>query len=241
MIRNSTNQLSIKPRVSNTAKALFMVGGVIVALALLYAAYSSGVNTGHNQLEQDRLTISQLDKTISELRRELSLSKELMVNAQRQKQIQEEAYKQVSTAYVGSEQKNSYLGSRLDFYRSIISPENGQSGPAIQSVSSTWDNAGLNFDITLVQAIRHKHHVQGSMQVFLYDNDELLGQWPQSSKRSVNFQYFQQISGAFEATNVLENAKLKVVLSIHGGEELVRWFETGNKSDEDNHNPIEVN
>ena len=51
------------------------------------------------------------------------------------------------------------LGSRLDFYRSIISPEDGQSGPAIQDLEPTYENGVLSFDVTLVQAIKHKHQV----------------------------------------------------------------------------------
>lgn len=206
---------------------IFLGGGIVAVLVALYAAYNYGVNAGHKQLHQDRLIISQFDKTISGLRLELSQSKALMVNAQRQLQIQEEAYKQVNSAYASSEQKNSYLGSKLDFYRSIISPEDGQGGPAIQALSSAWDDTGLNFDITLVQAIRHKHYVQGSLQVYLYDGEQLVGQWPQFSKRSINYQYFQQVSGAFEITNVLEAAKLKVVLDVQGGGDLARWFEVG--------------
>ena len=237
MIRNSTNQLSIKPKVSKAASSVLWCGGFLLSLAALYAAYSYGINMGHKQLQQDHLTISQFDKTITELRSELSQSKELMVNAQRQRQIQQEAYKQVSSAYAGSEQKNSFLGSRLDFYRSIISPENGQGGPAIQALDSVWDSAGLNFDITLVQAIRHKHHVQGTLQVYLYDQEQLVEQWPKSSKRSVNYQYFQQVSGAFEAKKVLENAKIKVVFSVQGGEDVVRWFDAGKEKIESNPNP----
>jgi len=33
----------------------------------------------------------------------------------------------------------------------------------------------LSFDVTLVQAIKHKTEVRGRLKVVLYDNDEIVG------------------------------------------------------------------
>lgn len=225
MIRKSTNDLSIRPKVSNAVKAASLCVFLIVAIGALYFTYSSGVRSGHTQYDQDQALVERLQSTIAELRAELNASEEGLIFAQRQKQIQEEAYKQLSKAYSNSEQKNRVLGSRLDFYRSIISPEDGQSGPAIQSLVSQLNGTQLSFDITLVQAIRHKHQVRGNLKVTLYQGDVAVGQWPASSVRSVNYQYFQQISGVIEDANIGDNARIKVELSILDGENLERWFD----------------
>lgn len=229
MLRKPTNELLIKPKMSAQVRLALIAGVLVLGAAALYGAYTMGVRSGHQQFQQDRLMLEQLDNTIVDLRNDLALAQEKMINAQRQQQIQEEAYRQISSAYASSEQKNSYLGSRLDFYRSIISPEDGQSGPAIQAAHASLENGAVVFDITLVQAIRHKHQVQGSLRVALYVGEQLSGQWPAGGPRSVNYQYFQQVSGTIEAVNLSENAKLKVELSVQGGDTIERWFDVAVK------------
>lgn len=228
MIRNSTNQISIKPRASTMAKTIAAVVAAIVVLSLIYFSYSFGVRSGHSQYEQDSALITQLNSTINDLQNDLDQSQQKIIFSDRQKQIQEEAYKQMSTAYASSEQKNSYLGSRLDFYRSIISPEGGQSGPAIQAIdySSEVGLAGsdIAFDVTLVQAIKHKVNVTGNLVVELYDGDAKLSQWPENGSRSINYQYFQQISGVFESVAKLQDASIRVSLSLHDGTEIEKTF-----------------
>ena len=224
MIRNSTNDLSIKPKMSSKAKMMTIFGSIVAVVAALYFAYSTGIKSGNEMLDRDAVTIDQLNGTISGLEADLSKANEDKIFAQRQKQIQEEAYKQISKAYANSEQKNRILGSRLDFYRSIISPENEQSGPAIQSLEHSFEDGRLSFDVTLVQAIKHKTEVRGRLRVVLYDNDVVVGQWPVSSSRSINYQYFERISGSIDVSGLAESAKIKVELDLSGEEKLERWF-----------------
>jgi len=224
MLRKPTNDLSIRPKMSRSSVMALVVGGLFVFIATCYFAYGQGVRSGHQKYTQDQTLISQLNNSIKELKIELSSAQEGLIFSQRQQQIQEEAYKQISKAYTNSEQKNSVLGSRLDFYRSIISPEDGQSGPAIQDMQHRLRDDKLSFDITLVQAIKHKHQVRGKLKVVLYEGDTSVAQWPASSARSVNYQYFQQVSGVFDRSSLVGNEKLKVELELQGGEKLERWF-----------------
>jgi len=223
MIRNATNDLTIKPKMSTSVLMGLIVGGLFVFFASLYMAYSQGVETGHEQFERDQGQLSTLRDRLSSVELDLDKAQEALIFAQRQKQIQEEAYKQLNLAYGNSEQKNAVLGARLDFYRSIISPEDGQSGPAIQSVTHSYESGQLGFDITLVQAISHKKQVRGNVKVSLYENDLVTERWPNSSSRSVSYQYFQQVSGVINKENLAENAKLKVELKLQGGETLEKW------------------
>lgn len=224
MIRNSTNELSIRPKMSAKIRLMIIFGGILALLMGLYFAYSTGIKSGHEMFEQDASKIGQLNNSISGLEQKLSKAQEDRIFAQRQKQIQEEAYKQISKAYSNSEQKNRILGSRLDFYRSIISPESEQSGPAIQSLEHRYEDGKLSFDVTLVQAIKHKHEVRGGLKIVLYDSDKVIGQWPLSSSRSVNYQYFEKISGSIDVSNLAESARIKVELDLRGEEKLERWF-----------------
>ncbi len=225
MLRRSTNDLSIRPKMSRTAFMAVIVGSIFAVFLGLYFAYVKGVRVGHSKLENDAQTIASLNQNIDQLQNDLEVSTQGLSFAQRQQQIQEEAYKQMSKAYANSEQKNRVLGSRLDFYRSIISPEDGQSGPAIQALEHSYADGVLNFDVTLVQAIKHKHQVRGSLKVTLFENDIATGSWPSSSKRSVSYQYFEQISGTIERPTLNESAKIKIELQLQNGETLERWFD----------------
>lgn len=225
MIRKPTNQLLIKPKVSNNMRLLTIGAIVVASLAALYGAFQLGVRSGNEHISRDQQMISQLSENLEDLRSKLAESEESLVIAQRQRQIQEEAYKQINIAYASSEKKNKYLGSRLDFYRSIISPESGKAGPAIQAINVKSAADKLGFDVTLVQAIKHKHQVQALLFVEIYDqNNKLIEQWPNKVGRAVNFQYFQQVSGVFAVAKLPANAKIRVLLNLQNDEPIERWF-----------------
>ena len=228
MIRNNTNELTIRPKMSSSVVMGLVVAGMFGFILVAYFSYSAGIKKGHGGLETDQVIMSQLKASNEELKATLEKTQEQLIFAQRHQQIQEEAYKQLNKTYVNSEQKNSVLGARLDFYRSIISPEDGQAGPAIQSLEHKHVDDQLSFDITLVQAIKHKHQVRGSLRISLYDGDKVIGKWPLSSKRSVSYQYFQQVSGVIEVDKLPDNAKIKVELTFKDGEKLERWFPLAN-------------
>lgn len=205
---------------------------VVVALFFficMYFAYNQGVKQGHSRFESDQAQLEQLNADLAQIKLDFSKAQESLIFTQRQQQIQEEAYKQITKAYSNSEEKNAVLGSRLDFYRSIISPEDGQSGPAIQDLAHDFQAGELSFDITLVQAIKHKHQVRGSLTVTLYENDTATGRWPENTSRSVSYQYFHKVSGAISKSTLTDNAKLKVDLELQEGETLTRWFNVAAK------------
>jgi len=224
MLRKSTNDLSIKPKMSRNTVMVLLIVGLFLLFTVVYFAYTHGVRSGHDRFEQDQAMIGQLNETITNLRVDLTASEEGLIFSKRQLQIQEEAYKQMSKAYANSEQKNSVLGSRLDFYRSIISPEDGQSGPAIQDLKHSYEEGVLAFDITLVQAIKHKHQVRGNLRVTLFENDSATAQWPLSSDRSISYQYFKQVSGSIDKPSLTDDAKIKVEFTMKDGKLLERWF-----------------
>lgn len=227
MLRKPTNELLIKPKVSSNMRLLTIGVIVLTSLAVLYGVFQLGVRSGNGQIGRDHQMIDQLNEDLENLRDRLAKSEESLVIAQRQRQIQEEAYKQINIAYASSEKKNNYLGSRLDFYRSIISPESGKAGPAIQAINLKSGADKLGFDVTLVQAIKHKHQVQALLFVELFDqNNKRLEQWPNKVGRSVNFQYFQQVSGAFSISELPSNAKIRVLLNLQNAEPIERWFDS---------------
>ncbi|GEM_PF-1645875 len=229
MIRRSTNELSIKPKMARTTQVqLYLVGLVLIASAL-YGAFWYGGYSSDSGFKADKLSLESLREEISDLEQKLKTAEDDLIFAERQKQIQEEAYKQISAAYANSERKNRELVSNLDFYRSIISPENNQSGAAIQKLEHSLSQGQINFDVTLVQAIKHKSQIRGQLRVQAYLADELVGQWPSASGRSVSYQYFTRVSGTIDSPRMLSESedkiRLLVTLDRADGEPLTRWFD----------------
>lgn len=229
MIRRSTNELSIKPKMARTTQVqLYLVGLVLIASAL-YGAFWYGGYSSDSGFKADKLSLESLREEISDLEQKLKTAEDDLIFAERQKQIQEEAYKQISAAYANSERKNRELVSNLDFYRSIISPENNQSGAAIQKLEHSLSQGQINFDVTLVQAIKHKLQIRGQLRVQAYLADELVGQWPSASGRSVSYQYFTRVSGTIDSPRILSESedkiRLLVTLDRADGEPLTRWFD----------------
>lgn len=224
MIRRPTSELSIKPKMSRHARGTLIAVGILGSLLALYYAYTSGVAKGHQRVGEDKALIAQLNDTISQLRTTLETAQEKLIVAQRHRQIQDEAYQQINVAYASSERKNSYLGSRLDFYRSIISPEDGKAGPSIQGLTASIDENLIKFDVTLVQAIKHSTQVRGTLRVSLVDAGVTLSIWPDDNVRSVSFQYFQQFSGVLPKSELSDSAKLVVEFSLTNGEQILREF-----------------
>jgi hypothetical protein len=225
MIRRRTNDLSIKPKMSSSRRAAILAGAFSLICVALYLAYQQGVRDGNSQYTNDRELIVQLNESLNKFRDDLASSDQNLVVAQRHQQIQEEAYKQISAGYASAEEKNRYLGTRLDFYRSIISPEDGNAGPVIQSLDVEADESNITFDVTLVQAIKHKHQVRGNLSVELYDGEALIARWPGSGSRSINFQYFEQITGVFDGAQLDDDARIRVKFELQAGESIERWFD----------------
>jgi hypothetical protein len=225
MISSKNQPFSLKSFISNKQLLLKMVLILIALGWLLYQLYAFGVRSGHIQIEQDRMRINKLTQTVEELRADLDKERREKIFAQRHQQIQEEAYRQMNKAYAGAEQENRYLESRLDFYRSIISPPDGNAGPAIQGFNYELKNGQLEFEVILIQSIKHKHQVRGELLVELYQQDKLIKQWPASGAASVNYQYFQKVNGVIENFRTTGADRILLTLKLREAEPLLRWHQ----------------
>jgi len=175
MIRQATNKVTIRPQVSLKYKLMFAGVALLVLIGSLYASYHIGLKSGHTKYDNDQALIAKLIQEKEGLaQQKLGLAGDVAA-ANREMQIHDEAYLQMSNAYESAENKNRYLESRLDFYRSIVSPEGGQVGPVIQHFEHSWNQEGVEFQLTLIQSVKHKHQVRGQVLVELYNDGVSLG------------------------------------------------------------------
>ena len=113
MIRNQSNELTVRPKRSSSTIMVLVVLGLLLIAVVAYFSYFEGFKKGYKDFEGDKVLLQQLSKSVNESKEELSTNQQDLVFAQRQHQIQEEAYKQLSKAYANSEEKNSVLRSHI--------------------------------------------------------------------------------------------------------------------------------
>lgn len=239
MIRRKTSELLIRPRMSVRQRLALALLIAIIVITSLYGTYKFGVRSVEanfinneariGELEQD---VSNMNQTNSELHTDLAL-------AERQKQIQAQAYKEVSDAYAGVVEKNEFLNRRLDFYRSIISPEDGKAGVKIHDFEIKYafddvtEETKLLFDLTLVQSIRHNINVRADVVIGVYrktDKQNPIVVWPEQDSKAVNFKYYEKISGELVVAKLnqlqAEELELKVDVKIRGENsgDVAEWY-----------------
>ena len=64
MIRNSTNEISIKPRASTASKIILAAVALLALVLLVYFSYDFGKRSGGNQSSQDAVLIKQLNSCL---------------------------------------------------------------------------------------------------------------------------------------------------------------------------------
>ena len=235
MIRRKTSELLIRPRMSARQRVAMAFVVIAIVVTTLYVTYKMGVDSVEANFINNETRIVELEEEVAGLEK---LNKQLHTDlalAERQNQIQAQAYKEVSDAYAGIAEKNEFLNRRLDFYRSIISPEDGKAGVKIHDfkVKRSNDESKLIFDLTIVQSIRHNINVRADVVVKAYladDKQNPVAVWPEQEKKSVSFKYYEKISGELAVPGfdqqMAEKLELKVDIKIRGGNggDVVEWY-----------------
>jgi hypothetical protein len=122
---------------------------------------------------------------------------------ERQLQVNQVAYKKLTGQLSESANYINELREDLDFYQSIISPQDNKAGVSIQALSiEKLTNGGYRYRVTLVQALKHDNAVAGSVVIKLAGsqageavtvNLNDLGDPP----GKLSFRYFQVLEGEF--------------------------------------------
>lgn len=235
MIRRKTSELLIRPRMSARQRLAMTTIVVIVIVAVLYAVYQFGAQSVQADFVSNRARIAELEKQVAGLNKVNGELQTDLALVERQSQIQVQAYKEVSDAYADVVEKNEFLNRRLDFYRSIISPEDGKAGIKIHDFKIKYaeDGTSLLFDLTLVQSIKHNTNVRAEVVVGLYrngDKQQPIAVWPEQDGKSVNFKYYEKISDELIVPDFqnesAEELSFKVDVNIRGGKggDVEKWY-----------------
>ena len=223
MLRQSTDRIIIRSKVSTSAKVLLTVMGMAVFVGLIWASYQYGRSEADHSWQTANRTIERLEKDLELLRKENKDLRMSISQAQRQLQIDKSAYKELAANLNASNAEITDLHKELKFYRSIISPKDGRSGVQIQDLAiMSTDKADIySYKLVLIQALRHSEEVSGTVgfEIKGSKNDrQTVIKHPRSpdSEIRVNFRYFQNLEGIIDLPPDFAPVEIKVNVTTLG-------------------------
>ena len=197
MLRNNTEEIVIRPRLSSPAKAALTLSALVLLAVSTGAAYWLG-----GRATDDLETVVQLKQALGAERRRNRRLQESLAQAERQLGIDKTAYGELSAALTASTTQMAELESELKFYRGIIAPADNQSGVKIQDFSiKRMDEAErYRYKLVLIQALKHNQIVRGNVNIAIkgvQDGDEKVLNTPAHDEKplAVKFKYFQNLEG----------------------------------------------
>ncbi len=145
-----------------------------IALTAIYLSFELGrIQAGHNIVDvaAERQAfndeISGLENTIRELKEEVARLETL-------KEIDAQAYRDVESSLTDLQAKIQEQRDAIEFYRGIVSPEDGGRGLRVQEMTLTSgrDERVFNLRLVLVQAMRHDRRVSGDVVLRISGEDD---------------------------------------------------------------------
>ena len=133
------------------------VGGYLTyELGRMHAGYSIVDSTAEKEL---------LDAEIVALQRQIVALKEEIALQQTHREIDQEAYDSVETSLAELQQKIQEQRDAIEFYRGIMSPEDGGRGLRVQAVKLSRGQEEREFKVrvVLVQVMQHDRAVKGDV------------------------------------------------------------------------------
>jgi len=249
MLREATERLVIRPRLSSTARLLIALGVVVVIGAAALGGYLVGRSAAqvalNQEIEQLELDLEQSRDSRAGLEAELDAARErvaamrgrledtqsTLTKLTRQLQIDQSAYRELRRQLVESNERITRLAGELKFYRSIISPADGESGVKIRelSVEPTGREREYRYRLALIQALDHENTVTGRVRF------EVTGTREGSAKTlkvpgdsgaaiAAEFKYFQNLSGTFKLPEGFQPGEITVIVAPDDGSAVRRAF-----------------
>ena len=231
MLQKNTAQIVIKPRVPLVVKLAVAVILVILIAASHWYTYRFGLNqidiTG---LQSEK---EEFQNEIKVLQQRNNVLMESVARAERQLQIDETAYAELSASLEKSAKQITELHEELNFYRSIISPSDNRAGIQIQdlSIERSVTQHQYHYTLVLIQALKHDKLVRGNVRINVEGVQGGKKKFLKSSEigtqsDQVNFKYFQSLKGVIELPSDFMPVRIQVSVrtSRKNASVLERWY-----------------
>lgn len=231
MLRKSTNQISIRPKWSKDKKIAVISLSVLVCFAMLFGSFKLGYRKSNFDSVEHGSYITRLESELSSFKSKEKALKQKLAVSQRDSQVEKAAYVEINKDYQKIADKNEELNRKLNFYRSIITPEDGRSGIKIHDVSTILDASGaLAFEVVVIQSIDHSSSKNVSVLVELMLSkraNNSLQQWPKVGRKMIAVRYSGLVKGVFEDIQMKSGMALKITVRPDDkiDKQLVEWHE----------------
>lgn len=233
MIRNQTDTIVIKPKISPIFRLLLIVVPALLFVAGVAGAYFYGYRTGSAELESSLDTVADLTDRYEFINTRYTEAQDSLVQLKRQLSIDESAYARLRSELEQSYDQLSEMTGELKFYRSIISPQEGKNGVSVQEiVIEPTDRPGMfRFKLVLIQTLQKGKELSGTVRLSIKgeSNGEIrVVEHPDKGqeKLPVKFKYFQSLTGAFDLPESFVPLEVRVNLSANKKKSLIdeKWY-----------------
>jgi hypothetical protein len=215
---------------------LFLAGLAVAAVLALLYSYNRGLSDGGYMRGEAIGAQRSLENRLQEAQASKRTLRERIAVLERAQEVDREARERVRQDVMGLQDEILQLREELTFYRGIVSPEDGQSGIAVQnfSISPGAEERLYHFRLMLIQALRHDRRAEGRVQLVVRGRrnggaEELsLASLTEGSEHiSFAFRYFQDFEGSLRLPAGFEprEVELTVIPSGRGRDTLVERFE----------------
>jgi len=231
MLRKSTNEISIRPKWSRDKKIVVIGLSVLTAIGLLFGSFKAGYRKANFDSVEHGSYITRLERELSSVKSTAKELQQKLAVAERDSQVQKSAYAEINKTYQKVDDKNEELNRKLNFYRSIITPEDGRSGIKIHDVRTTLNASGqLGFEVVMIQSIDHSSSKNVSVLIELMKSKKArtnIQQWPAAGRKTINLRYSDLVRGVFENVQIKSDMVLKITARPNGrvDKQLVEWHE----------------
>ena len=184
-------------------------------LLLLWLAFDYGQSLAGFSSTESRAYINELEQKLENSQDEFIATSRQATMLERNSQIVDGASGQLREALVESQNEVLELKKELSFYKSIVSPEQGERSLAIQSIQLTANDAGgYEYKLMVSQRGKNDRFVRGKIEVSIIgvsiteDNQDeplviSLAAVSNDTKEpmSFGFKYFQNFTGVMTLPN----------------------------------------
>ncbi len=233
MLRNQTDSIVIKPKMSSLARYALIVVPIIVFVLGVGAAYYHGLQANSGELEQAKKQLIEQSQRNEALSTRYEQIRESFAKLERQLHINDTAYSELRKDMELSNAKLTELNTELKFYRSIISPQDGKQGVRVQelAITPTEQAQTYRYKLVLIQTLQQENELSGTVGLTI--KGEMDGQSqtikhpaPGEKKMYAKFKYFQNFTGTLELPAAFKPLKVKVNLAVNRKKALIedRWY-----------------
>lgn len=220
MLRNQTNAIVIKPRMS-AAVIWLMVGlAVMFVVAAVASAYYVGRWQLEARLEQAQQQLYDQSKLYQGLNERYEQVQASFVQLKAQLHIDDSAYAELHKSLEQSNFELGELRSELKFYRSIITPQDGEQGIRVQefAITPTANVEKFTYKLVLIQTLQQGEELSATVSLSIKgenagERTTIQHPGPDQEKIQVNFKYFQNLTGILELPKAFKPLAVKINLA----------------------------